>query len=98
MFNRKVKLAQTQEDFDAQVSSFLLENGFPDDQGHRATFAQSIQMLPADQDFFHTEKMARQIRKAKAGEYAFYVMYPNKRPQKDIDESQATSKALEQKA
>jgi hypothetical protein len=101
MLSRKVKLAQSQSEFDAQISAFLVENGFPDAPAYQRAAASMIQMLPDQQDFFYPKKLAAQMRRAKANELAFYLIYPDKRPKDPTSEENGTPEAngnLEQEA
>ena len=83
LLKRKIKLAQTDEAFQAQAEKFLIDNGFEVNDNFKALFGSFVQMLSQHEDEFDPEFVAKSIRKAIANEFAFYLIHPNKRPVKD---------------
>src|ERR1700687_1093365 len=84
----QVKLAQTQEEFDAQADAFLAENGFPLDADHRALFGSFIQHSDDSEDSFDPTLMRKRIRKAIATRLAFYLIKPDQRPKPELKDVQ----------
>lgn len=85
MLNRRLKLPQTQEAFDSLAENFLIAHGFDNTLEYKKLFAAFVQHAPEGEDSFCPKLMAKKIRKQKANEFAFYVMYPEKRPKKEAD-------------
>lgn len=83
LLSKKRKLAQTQEEFDAQADKYLADYGFPVNEEYRALFGSFIQHSDANEDTFNPDLMAKRIRKAKATEFAFYLIKPDRRPKKE---------------
>jgi len=77
--NKRWKLALSQEEFDGQAEFFLIQYGFPSTDEYRKLFAAFVQVSPDSEDDFDPEYLAKCIRKAKAKEYAFYLMHPERR-------------------
>lgn len=75
----KVSVGTSQEEFDAQAVTFLETNGFPLTEEYKGLFAMFIQHSADDDDTFDPDRIARCIRKAKAKEYAYYLIHPEKR-------------------
>lgn len=84
---RRRKLAQTQDEFDAQADAFLAENGFPVDDTYRKVYGSIIQMSPSWEDTFDPKQVAKMIRNRVAKELAFYLMQPGRREKEESDES-----------
>lgn len=93
MLFRRVKLPQTQEAFDKLTDDVLLSQGFDLTPEYRKLFAAFIQHAPEHDDTFDPKIIAKKIRKQKANELAFYVMYPEKRPVKVEDDTKVSSPA-----
>lgn len=91
MLQRKVKLPQSQAEFDLLIEAFLVSNGFPNNRAYQNAVASMIQHLPNDQDYFYPKTMAAQMRRAKAGELAFYLIYPDKRPKEASEDVPTTT-------
>ena len=94
MFKKLVKLAQTQEEFDAQASKYLLKEGFEDTQEYHQLYGAFLQHMDATTDSFDPKAMARMIRKQRANQFAFYLMYPDKRPkptEKTVNDTTGTT-------
>jgi|SRR6478736_5265420 len=85
MFKKKVSIATSYEEMQIQVEEFLNQNDLPFDDLHVRMFAHMIQNLPQDQDWFDPKQMAASLRKARANEAAFYLIYPDKRPQESTN-------------
>jgi hypothetical protein len=98
LLNKKRKLAQTQEAFDAQADAYLVEYGFPVDDEYRALFGSFIQHSDDKEDTFDPVLMAKRIRKAKATEFAFYLIKPERRPKKEATDVESTEDKAVSKA
>ena len=77
---RRIKLAQNQNDFDAQARSFLESSGIEVTEFTLSLFAASVQHGPQDEDDFEPKATAKRIRKAIASQLAYYLIHPEKRP------------------
>jgi hypothetical protein len=88
LFQRKERYAQTQEGFDAQVEAFLFSEGFPVTQEFKSMFSALVQHAPETQDFFYPRHVASMMRKLKVNEFAFFNMYPEKRPKPKEEKSE----------
>lgn len=86
-----VPLAQSSEAMEAQASSFLETNGFPNTAEYRKLFGAFVQHLPEHQDSFDPRALASMIRKARANEAAFYMMYPERKPKAEGDGPKETA-------
>lgn len=81
LFSRNLpKLAQTQETFDAQADEFLANEGFPVNDEYRMLYGTFVQHSGDSSDTLDINLMAQRIRKAKANEFAFYLIQPKRRP------------------
>lgn len=88
IWSRKEKLATSYEELKAQAEVFLVNNGFPLDDLHIRLFAQHVQAIPQEYDFFEPKRVAMSMRKAKANEAAFYVLYPERLPKEPNETEQ----------
>lgn len=80
LLSRKLKIAQTQIAFEAQMIEFLQDNGLPTDKETCTLYCSMIQHLNQDEDSFVPASVAKRIRKARANAFAFYTMNPEKKP------------------
>lgn len=81
---KRIKFAQDQASFDAQAREFLETNGFPVDGAHEKLFGAFVQHSDEREDSFDPVSLAKAMRKQKANELAFYLMYPEKRPKEEV--------------
>lgn len=91
--SNRIPLAQTQEAFEAQATQFLIGQGFPDTIEYRKMFGAFIQHSKETEDTFDPDLLARCIRKAKAAEFAFYLMHPE-RKEKPNEQAKLTTTDL----
>lgn len=90
--SKRVTFATSQEEFDQQATDFLLSYGFEDTAEYRKLFGALVQHSGEDDNTFDPNLMARRIRKQKANEYAFYVIYPEKKQTKTEASSDESGK------
>lgn len=78
------KLPQTQEAFDQEAARFLKSQGFPNTGEFQKLFAAFIQNSSPADDTYSPRSLAKAIRKQRANEFAFYLMFPEKRPKPEL--------------
>lgn len=83
MFKHKVKLAETQEAFEAQAEWFLSKHGLPTDQETKGMYASFVQCSDQNSNYIDSKLVASQVRKQLANKFAFYMMHPDKKPKNE---------------
>lgn len=94
MFKKRVKLAQSMGDFEAQAVDFLQDNGFPITPEFLKLYGTLIQHSSENDDTFSPSELAKKIRKLRANEFAFYLVHPERKP-KDDKEEEAQPRSVE---
>jgi hypothetical protein len=79
-----VKLPITKDEMLEMVNTFLIENGFPADNGHREYVGAYISTIPQRNDEFFEHDALAFVRRAIAGELAFALLVaPAQRDRRD---------------